>query len=279
MTRDKAYQLIEEVKEVFDIVRLVDPERMVQYTIDSQGELKEGEEDCYAVWERDVQCDNCVSKRGFAQQAQMTKFEFIGDEMYFVTTKYIEIEDKAYMLEMISLIQDNAFLEACGKEGLVQKLAGYDGKMYTDVLTGARSRAYFDEKRMDLDRISAIAMIDIDSLIEVNEARGTSVGDQALRQVADSIRSCIRRTDTLIRYEEDVFILAFSRITFDIFKRRLEQIRQTIEKMEIIGYPDLHLTVSIGGYFNQIMPPNVLEKVNVFLAEAKKTCNCVVVKS
>lgn len=277
MTRDKAYQMIEELKEVFDMVCLFDADCSVQYTISPQGEIKEETESRHTVWNRDNRCDNCISPKVFAQKTQVTKFEFINNDMYFVTTKYMEIDDTLYMLEMVSRIQDDSLFSGYGKEDLAQKLSGYGDKIYIDALTGVRNRTYYEECVETLDRISAIAMMGLDSFQSVNETFGFQVGDKVLKQVAEDIRSCVRSTDILVRYEGDEFVLVFIDITSDIFKNRLETIRQTIEQMTINGYPDLHITVSIGGYFTQNISSETIKKVNMFLVKAKETRNRVVV--
>lgn len=277
MTCDKAYQMIEELKEVFDMVCLFDATCSVQYTISPQGEIKEETESRHTVWNRDSRCDNCISPRVFAQKTQMTKFEFINNDMYFVTTKYIEIDDTLYMLEMVSRIQDDILFSGYGKEELAQKLSGYGDKIYIDALTGVRNRTYYEECVETLDRISAIAMMGLDSFQSVNEAFGFQVGDKVLKQVADNIRSCVRSTDILVRYEGDEFVLVFIDITYEIFKNRLETIRKTIEQTAIDGYPNLYITVSIGGCFTQTISSETIKKVNKLLVKAKEARNRVVV--
>lgn len=277
MTSDKAYQMIEELKEVFDMVCLFDATCSVQYTISPQGEIKEETESRHSVWNRDSRCDNCISPKVFAQKTQVTKFEFINNDMYFVSTKYMEIDDTLYMLEMVSHIQEDSLFSGYGKEELAQKLSGYGDKIYIDSLTGVRNRTYYEEYVQTLDRISAIAMMGLDSFQSVNEIFGFQVGDKVLKQVANDIRSCVRSTDILVRYEGDEFILVFIDITYDIFKNRLETIRQTIEQTVIGGYPNLHVTVSIGGYFTRTISSETIKTVNKLLVKAKEAHNRVVV--
>jgi len=278
MTGDKAYQMIEELKEVFDIVRLVDASKAVQYAINPKGELTEEVGNCYSLWNRKSRCDNCISSKVLLGKAQMTKFEFINDDMYFVTSKYVEIDDKPYMLEMVSRIQNNDFLGAYGKEEFSQKLESYSWKNYLDPITGVHNHTYYEEQVATLDSLSAIAMIDIDSFKMINENYGEPIGNKVLQLVANAICSCVRKTDIIVRYDNDEFVLAFDNITYDIFKERLEQIRHSIEQVSVEGYPGIQLTVSIGGYYVHIMSSDILEKAKMLLCKAKEIQNTVVIE-
>lgn len=57
------------------------------------------------------------------------------------------------------------------------------------------------------------------------------------------------RNDALVRYGGDEFLLIFPHIPKHVFIKRLEQIRATVQALHMIEYPDLHLTVSIGGVY------------------------------
>lgn len=277
MTGDKAYLMMEDLKEVFDIVRLVDAAEAKQYTMNEKGEVEELPEKCFSVWKKDGRCDNCISSKVFNDKKQMSKFEYIKDEMYFVTSKYVEIDDKPYALEMVSHIQDSGFLKTYGREELAQQLSNYNWKSYLDPLTGVRNRTYYEEYIATFNKLSAIAVIDIDHFHSVNETFGTQAGDEVLRQVVNGIRSCVRKTDTIVRYDKDEFVLVFTAITLNIFKMRLEQIRQTIEELTVEEYPDIHITVSIGGVFVRPSSKDILEKAQSLLRQAKETRNAIVI--
>lgn len=87
-------------------------------------------------------------------------------------------------------------------------------------------------------------------------------GDAALRQVAQVVSSCTRRTDIFLRYGGDEFLLAFEDIPQDVFMRKLEDICAAVERTEVPGYPQIHLTLSIGGVYEKGQLKNVLEKAD-----------------
>jgi diguanylate cyclase (GGDEF)-like protein len=106
-------------------------------------------------------------------------------------------------LEHRHLLRENARLFA-----EVQRLA------MTDPLTGLYNRHKLDEAlSAEVERgqrynrpLSAI-MIDLDDLKEINDAHGHPVGDQVLMDVAEGIRSQIRRVDIATRYGGDEFLV------------------------------------------------------------------------
>ena len=54
----------------------------------------------------------------------------------------------------------------------------------------------------------------------------------------------------LVRYGGDEFVLVLQDIPKDIFKEKLERIREAISDISVKDYPGIHLSVSIGGKYN-----------------------------
>lgn len=72
-------------------------------------------------------------------------------------------------------------------------------------------------------------------------------GDLVLSTVVGIIRKCIRRSDILIRYGGDEFLLILPDVEEEIFSKKLKQIRDMVYAAEVPGYTKLCLSVSIGG--------------------------------
>jgi diguanylate cyclase (GGDEF)-like protein len=101
-----------------------------------------------------------------------------------------------------------------------------------DPLTGIGNRYSFNEFIDKLSRRStkesyAIVMIDMDHFKEINDTLGHAEGDNALRDMAAIIKSCIRHSDFAARYGGDEFVLVVS-AEYDI-KRLMDRIQQTID--------------------------------------------------
>ena len=83
----------------------------------------------------------------------------------------------------------------------------------TDYLTGLDNRYSFFEfvhkfTRNKSGKSLIIAMIDILNFKSINETYGNLEGDNALRKMAQIIKSCGRRSDFAARYGGDEFVLA-----------------------------------------------------------------------
>ncbi|MDR2501186.1 MAG: diguanylate cyclase [Treponema sp.] len=98
-----------------------------------------------------------------------------------------------------------------------------------DSLTGIGNRYSFNEFISNLAKQGAkqsyaIVLIDLDRFKEINDALGHLEGDNALRDMALIIKSCIRSTDFAARYGGDEFILAAKAETnMEIIMERIEE--------------------------------------------------------
>lgn len=79
-----------------------------------------------------------------------------------------------------------------------------------DPLTKLPNRALFQERLFEalngarhIDRLAAIFFIDLDHFKNVNDTLGHPAGDSLLKQVADRINGCVRKSDTVARLDSD----------------------------------------------------------------------------
>lgn len=94
-------------------------------------------------------------------------------------------------------------------------------------------------------------LIDLDDFKLYNDIYGHDMGDQVLCIVADVIKNCIRKTDKLIRYGGDEFLLILSDMVRGTLRGKLLQIQEAIENATIPNCPRLKLTASIGGVISE----------------------------
>lgn len=57
---------------VFDVVRLVDAELLTQFSVDASGEIRKEPYRCYAFWNKQIRCENCISAKTLACKHKMT---------------------------------------------------------------------------------------------------------------------------------------------------------------------------------------------------------------
>lgn len=249
MTKKEIYQFMNELSKVFDIVRLVDVSETAQFYLDESGEPIEAPYRCYAVWNKNQRCENCISAKAFAKKTKMSKFEFVNDETYHVVAQYVEIEGTPFILEMVSKFTDDMLFSAYGKNEFVKTITSFNKKMYVDPLTKTYNRRYYEEQLYGLSGIDVVAIIDIDNFKSINDSFGHPAGDAVLRKVAGVLLSNVRDTDSVVRYGGDEFLMLFRRITKKVCMMRLETTRKIIHESVFSQYPELTISVSIGGIY------------------------------
>lgn len=278
MTKQELGTLVEELELVFDIVRLVDVSVTTPFTVSHTGELTVQEHMCYDVWCKDKRCENCISAKAFMRKTRMTKFEFIGKEIYYVISMYIEVECEPYMLEMVMHIKDSAFAGVYRPEEFAATISNYNQQLYTDPLTDAYNRRYYEDHLVGLTNLNAVVMLDADDFKSINDHYGHQAGDMALQAIVKAIFSCVRNTDEVIRYGGDEFLLIFHHIPQERFADKLEEIRKRVDETKLEAYPDLHLTVSIGAVYQNGDTGKLVHIADEMLYQAKKQKNQVQVK-
>ena len=247
MTMQEAERKMESLREVFQVVRLVDGEMLMdrEKRINA-GDLSETCQ-CYSFWKKDKECENCSSLLALKEQTQKIKFEFLDLQVFQVISRYVEIDGRPYVMEMIQNLDESIQIDQEGYDKLISKLSGYNEKLYTDVLTGIYNRRFFEEKIKNMEDEAGIAVIDLDDFKLHNDTYGHSAGDAALITTANIIKKYIRKTDILIRYCGDEFLLILPSIKKHIFEDKLKLIREKIHDTVVPKYEKMQLSVSIGG--------------------------------
>ena len=249
ITRQQAEDEMQLFKKVFTVVRLLDGEHLEQMhkrcKLDCKDEKEKSE--CYEIWNKDHPCENCTSLQALYQRTQKTKLEFIEDELYQVTSRYIKVDGRDCVMELVKYMDMDTLVDSRGCEKLVNQLIEYDQRLYKDALTGVYNRRYFEEQIKKKNENAGVAVIDMDDFKLCNDTLGHSVGDAALRTMVKTVKHCIRKTDILIRYGGDEFILILENIKKENFFNKLVQIQSDIHAANVPGFPKLQLSVSIGG--------------------------------
>lgn len=232
---------------------------------------------CFEVWKKDRRCTNCISARVCPQHERIEKFEFVDGDIFHVISKYIVVEDEPLALEMVSASTDETLFEAYGKDGFINTIEEMNRKLYVDELTDAYNRRYYDEQVNTWGQVTALAVVDVDNFKGVNDTYGHSIGDEALKAVANVLMGQIRSRDAVIRFGGDEFLMVFVGITQEAFYRRLEEARAGVERIRLEGQPDLRLTTSIGGAYSKASLKELFETADKRLYHAKREKNVVVV--
>ena len=242
---DQPEALLERLKGIFDIVRLVDPESTKVLSLGKDGRLTEMPGICHMVWNKSGRCENCISSKALARKESLNKIEFKDDQAYFVMAKYVEVGGRGCVLEMVSKLSDGRWLDMGGRRMLLDRGSNFDRSAFVDSLTGAYSRQYFECFLAESEQVEGVVMIDVDHFKEVNDRFGHLVGDKALQSVAQSILSNLRQTDVLVRYGGDEFLLLVPHIRPG--EHVIQRVREAAASARVEGYPELELSASVGG--------------------------------
>lgn len=280
MTMQQVQDKMNMLRDVFTVVRLLD--------VDSIAKVHSGEEpweekekcNCYDYWQKKVPCKNCISAKCLHDKTRKTKLELIGSDVYQVTAEYLEIEGTPYVMELIEKLDDDTLIDSDGCERLVSKLSGYTDKLYRDALTGAYNRRYYEDEARKETTCAGVALIDLDDFKLYNDTYGHSAGDMALISAADAIRKCIRKTDRLIRFGGDEFIVIIDGVSSADLSARLRQIQTTIHTASVPGYSRIQMSASIGGVVaaNETVE-NAFDRADKLMYQAKMKKNMVITEN
>lgn len=190
---------------------------------------------------------NSLSLRAFWEKCQKTRLEYIDSRVCQKISRYVEIDGQPHVVEILNVLDVTTESFENAREQLTAKVRGYDEELYLDALTGAYNRRYYENRIRKVRGHAGVAMIDLDDFKLYNDTCGHNAGDIVLNTVVGIIRGCICKTDILIRYGGDEFLLILQDVDEEIFSKKLKQIRDMVCEAEVPGYARLRLTVSIGG--------------------------------
>lgn len=244
-TMEQIRQEIGVLRKTFDFVRLLKADDIHE----SHGTNGEIPCQCFSFWKVNEPCENCISMKTLFDKKPRTKLEFMDSDIYQVFSRYVEVDGEPYVMELIKRLDNDSLVGVNDREKLMNKLMKYHAAMYTDALTGANNRRYFEDKLKKSHIVAGVAMIDLDDFKLYNDTCGHDAGDMVLVTVVDVIRRCIRKSDVLVRYGGDEFLLVMPDIQEEDFAHKLRQIKRNIHAATVAGYSNIRLSASVGGVF------------------------------
>ena len=249
LTRQQAEQEMACLRKIYASVRLLDPKMLA-------------EEPCYPPWKNVHPCTSCVGREAMAGKCQCSKLETLGSSLYQVTARYVEVDGKPYVMEMI-LPLDASARSALNSNELI----------YRDALTGAYNRRFYEEELKHKYLNAGVAMIDLDDFKLCNDTYGHSAGDAALRLIVSIIHRCIRSTDMLVRYGGDELLLILPDISAEAFVRKLKDINKRLFAAHLPEFEKMHVSASIGGVMAAGIPISdalLIADKRMYLAKRRK---------
>ncbi len=184
-------------------------------------------------------------------------------------------------------LQNNAYVETLHKNySTIKSLLGQVEQLsITDNLTGLRNRRYMANNLEHAFQLAArhkvpvcLAILDIDFFKQVNDAHGHLAGDHVLKGLAKMLLAFFRRSDVVIRYGGDEFML----ILFDVSPGRMDQLMEELRRKardQLFTWQGkgIRITLSIGWTVSDqatLSPAKLNEyiaRIDAALYSAKKT--------
>ncbi len=145
-----------------------------------------------------------------------------------------------------------------------------------DPLTGIYNRNYFnrliqleEHRARRLDSAISFIMVDIDNFKVINDRFGHQAGDRVLQEVAGILEGVLRKTDTVLRYGGDEFLIILTKMTSDythIVEARINRAMEGAKALEDLKGEKI--SVSMGHAF---WSPGGSETIDEILKTADMT--------
>lgn len=133
----------------------------------------------------------------------------------------------------------------------------------TDLFTGLYSEEYLygeGKKVIDQYTISTICMFKITNLEEINKTYCRELGNEVIRKISQYIQDNIAKDYVFVRYMGPKFVIAFSGVETSGVADFVNDIRDTIEKMQIKLSED-DLDEELTKQFEESQVPDVEEQI------------------
>ena len=118
----------------------------------------------------------------------------------------------------------------------VEKQEVIENIVRDDKFTGLKSEEYlYGEGKRKIDQFeeSAVCMINVINIEEINENLGRHTGNQVISRVADMIRQNIASDYVFVRYMGPKFVIVFTGIDKEGVEGFITEIKKNIEKIEV----------------------------------------------
>lgn len=224
------------LENTFDIVRLVDPFicRTIKISGTDGAMALVPDKSCYSVWEKSQQCVNCISARAMKSKSACTKFEYMQEHIYQIFCRYILLEERELILELVTDITDSLLNGEEAPGEIENEFLFLNNKMVTDPVTRAYHPHYIDEHLINAAAHSGrnaeafhLALININNLADIHGKLGELACKGVLCAVADAVREMLSDTGEgsfLARFDETTFFLATGCISHEELQNRLLQL-------------------------------------------------------
>lgn len=185
--------------------------------------------------------------------------------------------EKGKICDIMKKEEENSKVSRKKEQEISAEQSGYMQLLYMDSLTNVFNRRYYKEHIQNVYDIEAAALIDVYNLKQINEDYGRDVGNLVLQYTAHRLSEVVRKSDYLIRYGGDEFLIVFNSMTKQTFEARLAEISRSLDTVTVDGYPELCTGVNIGGAYGTGNSEELFQRADDMLRQSKQTHKEVVI--
>jgi diguanylate cyclase (GGDEF)-like protein/putative nucleotidyltransferase with HDIG domain len=174
--------------------------------------------------------------------------KFIGTLTVYHTEPSFYRDDHRRLLDRVceqaaAVIYNSMVFEKTEEDSLTDPLTGLPNTRFMFMhLTRELARA--DRLKSEV----SLLVMDLDSFKEINDNHGHHIGDRALREVANVLRTAIRPYDICVRYAGDEFIVVLSGCGREEAEHKRIELQQAIDRVVFEARPGkrVPLAISVG---------------------------------
>ena len=235
---DQMQKSLAMLPEMYDAVRVVDPRNNTSWILKNDtGEVLS--ETCYAFWNRDANCQNCISRKAFLKNRSVFKIDKKGDDLFFVVAIPKKMGKETYIVEVLKKV---------GSDFIVEPDASSPGMPATDLSfalpVDENSGAFYDRKTLDakLDislRLSKLENRPFSVILSMCEDCADKDGFSAteIQQIVLSRHAQAQAVEVGLEccfvgnYTHDIMLLALGNTGYEDACRIAESIERDFENM------------------------------------------------
>jgi len=145
-----------------------------------------------------------------------------------------------------------------------------------DTLTGLRLRAGIESEFVQIQKVCRrnsvqlyAAIIDVDHFKQINDHYGHSVGDVALRHLADTLKGVVRPDEPLIRWGGEEFLILLPGASLPVASKLANRLRQEISAASLASVGQVTLSFGVAESAPDEPTASLLDRVDKALYAAK----------
>jgi diguanylate cyclase (GGDEF)-like protein/PAS domain S-box-containing protein len=198
----------------------------------------------------ETECRFVTKSPEIAAWIKLIRDDVTGKIYLFVHDTTLQREFQILLEESLRKLHDAQIQLAARQAELEEANCKLQVLATTDGLTGLLNHRKFQEELADLvtlaeryDQPFSVLLLDIDHFKQYNDSYGHPAGDDALRQVAQVLKSVARSTDEVARYGGEEFAVLLRMTDKDGAKNMADRFRAAIEAAH---WPNRPVTASLG---------------------------------